>query len=71
MLPFCRVKRQKAELYSDTLNPQKKENCTHPGSYGGLCMKCGQRVDDDSAIPLKYIDKVFWIHLSYIFASYT
>ncbi|XP_047950922.1 RNA polymerase II C-terminal domain phosphatase-like 4 isoform X2 [Salvia hispanica] len=51
-----RVKRQKVELYSGTLNPQE-EICTHPGSYGGLCMKCGKLVDDDSAISLKYINE--------------
>ncbi|KAL1563492.1 protein-serine/threonine phosphatase [Salvia divinorum] len=56
-LDLERVKRLKLELYSGTVNPQKEEICTHPGSFGGLCMKCGLRVDDDSAIPLKYIDK--------------
>lgn len=67
------VKRQKVELYPSTLNPQssssqgasseiigllpKEQICTHPGFFAGMCMKCGQPADDDSAVPLKYIDK--------------
>ncbi|KAH6772337.1 C-terminal domain phosphatase-like 4 [Perilla frutescens var. hirtella] len=69
-LDLERVKRQKVELYPDILNPQssssqgessgslpKEEICAHPGFFAGMCMKCGQPADDDSAVPLKYIDK--------------
>ncbi|KAH6780985.1 C-terminal domain phosphatase-like 4 [Perilla frutescens var. hirtella] len=35
----------------------KEEICAHPGFFAGMCMKCGQPADDDSAVPLKYIDK--------------
>ncbi|KAH6788648.1 hypothetical protein C2S51_003654 [Perilla frutescens var. frutescens] len=35
----------------------KEEICAHPGFFAGMCMKCGQPADADSAVPLKYIDK--------------
>lgn len=36
--------------------------CTHPGSFGEMCIRCGQRVDEESGVTFGYIHKVyiFW-----------
>ncbi|XP_068655065.1 RNA polymerase II C-terminal domain phosphatase-like 4 [Aristolochia californica] len=31
--------------------------CPHPGMFGGMCMACGQVIDDDSGIAFGYIHK--------------
>ena len=46
-----------------SLGSKNEEICTHPGFVDELCIKCRIHVQDDSAIPLKYIHKVL---LSYI-----
>ncbi|KAK4481614.1 hypothetical protein RD792_012518 [Penstemon davidsonii] len=28
----------------------EKEACLHPGAYGGLCVKCGQEMDEESGV---------------------
>lgn len=35
-----------------------KDTCTHPGSFGQMCILCGQRVDDESGVTFGYIHKV-------------
>lgn len=32
--------------------------CTHPGVLGGLCIRCGQKMDDESGVAFGYIHKV-------------
>ncbi|KAL7224238.1 hypothetical protein ACSBR1_025659 [Camellia fascicularis] len=67
-----RIKRRKvasnldAELHLEA--SVKKDICVHPGFIRGLCMICGQKVDNDTAtlnyenaVPLKYIHKDLWL----------
>lgn len=35
-----------------------KNTCLHPGVYAGMCMKCGQKMDDESGVAFGYIHKV-------------
>ncbi|KAK3041809.1 hypothetical protein RJ639_000325 [Escallonia herrerae] len=35
----------------------EKDMCTHPGVIGGLCIRCGQKVDDQSGVAFGYIHK--------------
>ncbi|XP_040998779.1 RNA polymerase II C-terminal domain phosphatase-like 4 isoform X3 [Juglans microcarpa x Juglans regia] len=35
----------------------KKDVCTHPGSFGEMCILCGQRLDADSGVTFGYIHK--------------
>jgi len=30
----------------------------HPGSFGGICIHCGQKVDGESGVSFGYIHKV-------------
>lgn len=32
--------------------------CTHPGVMGGMCIRCGQKVEDESGVAFGYIHKV-------------
>ncbi|KAJ4840968.1 hypothetical protein Tsubulata_018162 [Turnera subulata] len=34
-----------------------KEICTHPGSFGGMCIRCGQRVAEESGVTFGYIHR--------------
>lgn len=36
----------------------KEDTCTHPGVIGGMCIKCGEKMDSQSGIPLAYVHKV-------------
>ncbi|KAL6506068.1 hypothetical protein OROHE_022597, partial [Orobanche hederae] len=36
---------------------RKKNMCPHPGVYAGMCMKCGQKMDDESGVAFGYIHK--------------
>ncbi|OWM73067.1 hypothetical protein CDL15_Pgr001181 [Punica granatum] len=31
--------------------------CAHPGTFGNMCILCGQRIDEDSSVSLGYIHK--------------
>uniref|UniRef100_A0A2P2KLG1 RNA polymerase II C-terminal domain phosphatase-like n=2 Tax=Rhizophora mucronata TaxID=61149 RepID=A0A2P2KLG1_RHIMU len=31
--------------------------CTHPGSFGDMCIVCGQRLNDESGVTFRYIHK--------------
>ncbi|XP_038710166.1 RNA polymerase II C-terminal domain phosphatase-like 4 isoform X2 [Tripterygium wilfordii] len=35
----------------------KKDICKHPGSFGEMCIVCGQRLDSESGVTLRYIHK--------------
>jgi RNA polymerase II C-terminal domain phosphatase-like 3/4 len=35
-----------------------KEICTHPGSFGTMCIVCGQLLDGESGVTFGYIHKV-------------
>ena len=39
----------------------KKDACTHPGSFGDMCILCGQRLEAESGVTFGYIHKVFLI----------
>ncbi|TYI91759.1 hypothetical protein E1A91_D02G016500v1 [Gossypium mustelinum] len=68
-----RNKRCKTEKLDDLEGPQgstsqglieeklevslNKDTCTHPGSFGQMCILCGQRVDDESGVTFGYIHK--------------
>lgn len=32
--------------------------CAHPGSFGNMCIRCGQKVDGESGVTFGYIHKV-------------
>ncbi|KAI7738808.1 hypothetical protein M8C21_006255 [Ambrosia artemisiifolia] len=35
----------------------KEDICTHPGVIGGMCMKCGEKMDSQSGVAFGYIHK--------------
>lgn len=39
--------------------PIKNVECTHPGSFGDMCIICGQRLVEDSGVTFGYIHKVY------------
>ncbi|CAI9779681.1 unnamed protein product [Fraxinus pennsylvanica] len=61
-----RIKRRKVEVYEEMVDSQspkcqgeapqtlgsspKKDVCTHPGIIGGMCIRCGQIIDDESGV---------------------
>ncbi|XP_057969777.1 RNA polymerase II C-terminal domain phosphatase-like 4 isoform X3 [Malania oleifera] len=62
-----RIKRRKLELDSSD-EPQgstpmnleasiEKDICSHPGVFRGLCIRCGQKMDDGSGVAFGYIHK--------------
>lgn len=32
--------------------------CSHPGIMGGMCIRCGQKVENESGVAFGYIHKV-------------
>lgn len=36
----------------------EKDECPHPGCIGGLCIRCGKKMDDESGVAFGYIHKV-------------
>ncbi|KAG9438924.1 hypothetical protein H6P81_019089 [Aristolochia fimbriata] len=56
---FVEPKQSLLELKKqDTLKASvTKEMCSHPGIFGGMCMKCGKVIDDESGVPFRYIHK--------------
>ncbi|XVE71912.1 hypothetical protein DITRI_Ditri10aG0189200 [Diplodiscus trichospermus] len=68
-----RNKRCKTEKLEDLEEPQgsssqglieqkievsfKEDICTHPGSFGQMCILCGQRLDNESGVTFGYIHK--------------
>ena len=37
----------------------EKDACTHPGSFGNMCIRCGQRLEEETGVTFGYIHKVF------------
>ncbi|KAI6680434.1 hypothetical protein NL676_034315 [Syzygium grande] len=35
----------------------KQDSCSHPGSFGGLCMRCGKPLEEESGVTFGYIHK--------------
>ncbi|XP_013464179.2 RNA polymerase II C-terminal domain phosphatase-like 4 [Medicago truncatula] len=59
-----RIKRLKSDSTSVTeastsegTTEQKSDGCMHPGSFGGICIHCGQKVDAESGVSFGYIHK--------------
>ncbi|XP_060171792.1 RNA polymerase II C-terminal domain phosphatase-like 4 [Lycium barbarum] len=68
-----RAKKRKVELIDDEVDPQSSASrgepaetsgaslaldvCTHPGVMGGMCIRCGQKVEDESGVAFGYIHK--------------
>ncbi|XP_027368780.1 RNA polymerase II C-terminal domain phosphatase-like 4 [Abrus precatorius] len=36
--------------------------CTHPGSFGNMCIRCGQKLDGESGVTFGYIHKGLRLH---------
>ncbi|KAL3824623.1 hypothetical protein ACJIZ3_020652 [Penstemon smallii] len=72
-LNFKSVKRRKVELSDDIIETPSSSSqgelaktsglslekimCPHPGVYAGMCMRCGQKMDDESGVAFGYIHK--------------
>ncbi|KAI5676179.1 hypothetical protein M9H77_07129 [Catharanthus roseus] len=67
-----RIKRRKVEVLESTGHQQnptsdgeeaevsaslEKDECPHPGCIGGLCIRCGKKMDDESGVAFGYIHK--------------
>lgn len=68
-----RSKKRKIELIEAAVDPQSSVSrgepaetsgaslaldvCTHPGVMGGMCIRCGQKVEDESGVAFGYIHK--------------
>ncbi|CAL0330431.1 unnamed protein product [Lupinus luteus] len=73
-----RIKRRKFESIKETegstLEGTVKDNlavaetsvevdaCTHPGSFGNMCIRCGQKLDGESGVTFGYIHKGLRLH---------
>ncbi|XP_059667635.1 RNA polymerase II C-terminal domain phosphatase-like 4 isoform X2 [Cornus florida] len=63
----CKVVLEKVEDFQGSTSlgaPEKclevsveKDMCAHPGDIGGMCIRCGKKMDDGSGVPLGYIHK--------------
>jgi hypothetical protein len=42
----------------------KKDLCTHPGSFGDMCILCGQRLAEESGVTFGYIHKVYFFKMT-------
>lgn len=60
-----RIKRRKLDDSEDIIDAQTstigeshiESICSHPGDMGGMCIKCGQKVDNESGVKVSYIHK--------------
>jgi hypothetical protein len=41
----------------------KKDLCTHPGSFGDMCILCGQRLAEEFGVTFGYIHKVYFFKM--------
>ncbi|RYR46046.1 hypothetical protein HN51_024214 [Arachis hypogaea] len=55
-LESVRIKRRKLDSESTS------EVCTHPGSFGDMCIRCGQKLDGESGVTFAYIHKGLRLH---------
>ena len=44
----------------------KVDVCTHPGSFGDMCILCGQRLEGETGVTLGYIHKVYIISCEWL-----
>jgi len=44
----------------------KVDVCTHPGSFGSMCIRCGQKLDGKSGVTFGYIHKVSTVSDCYL-----
>lgn len=44
--------------YHAEASSSKEEMCSHPGSFGSMCIRCGQMLDGESGVTFGYIHKV-------------
>ena len=44
----------------------KVDVCTHPGSFGDMCILCGQRLEGEAGVTLGYIHKVYIISCEWL-----
>ncbi|KAL1336659.1 hypothetical protein HN51_031027 [Arachis hypogaea] len=74
-LESVRIKRRKFESDEETESSTSegivKQNleesveedvCTHPGSFGDMCIRCGQKLDGESGVTFGYIHKGLRLH---------
>ncbi|QHO30510.1 RNA polymerase II C-terminal domain phosphatase-like [Arachis hypogaea] len=40
----------------------EEDVCTHPGSFGDMCIRCGQKLDSESGVTFGYIHKGLRLH---------
>ena len=40
------------------------DNCPHPGSLGGMCYRCGKRLEEESGVTFSYICKVYFSEIT-------
>ncbi|XP_027921903.1 RNA polymerase II C-terminal domain phosphatase-like 4 isoform X3 [Vigna unguiculata] len=72
---LSRIKRRKIESIEETEGSTSegiiKQNleasvdidvCTHPGSFGSMCIRCGQKLDGESGVTFGYIHKGLRLH---------
>ncbi|KAK4257542.1 hypothetical protein QN277_007116 [Acacia crassicarpa] len=65
-----RIKRRRVEALGETQESTsqgfveeglevtvKEDLCTHPGSFGDMCIRCGQKIDGESGVTFGYIHK--------------
>nr|GEV60525.1 RNA polymerase II C-terminal domain phosphatase-like 4 [Tanacetum cinerariifolium] len=50
---WCSYMRPIVSLLSYPEASVKKDICTHPGGFGGMCVKCREKRDNQSGVPFK------------------
>ncbi|KAG5063875.1 hypothetical protein JHK85_005058 [Glycine max] len=74
-LESVRIKRRKFESIEETEGSTSEgiikqsleasmevDICTHPGSFGNMCIRCGQKLDGESGVTFGYIHKGLRLH---------
>ncbi|KAL2318691.1 hypothetical protein Fmac_032567 [Flemingia macrophylla] len=74
-LEIVRIKRQKFESIEETEGSTSEgiiirnleasaevDVCTHPGSFGNMCIRCGQKLDGEAGVTFGYIHKGLRLH---------
>ncbi|XLT69384.1 hypothetical protein HN873_025823 [Arachis hypogaea] len=73
-LESVRIKRRKFESDEETeestsegsvkqsLEESVEDVCSHPGSFGDMCIRCGQKLDGESGVTFGYIHKGLRLH---------
>ncbi|XP_029129573.1 RNA polymerase II C-terminal domain phosphatase-like 4 isoform X1 [Cajanus cajan] len=74
-LESVRIKRRKFESIEETKGSTSEgiiernleastevDACTHPGSFGNMCIRCGQKLDGEAGVTFGYIHKGLRLH---------